>query len=200
MSSKVTSSLHRSLPEFDLDKTNQTKELSHLFCHQTWGLWPKEKLYTYIIEETGEFIDELLDSNYEWQLDELGDLIFGYLTYLNPEYLQISEEEKYSVLRYVVQKIKWVNYTQKDLLLLFISELSKENKISRKLDGTKSNYDYTELDVKKSKVLNLYCLHLLTTLYKDNIDSVVKNSLNKWSDRDWSHVDLSEITKKEETK
>lgn len=181
---------------FNLDDINKSKCDAYSFCHENWWVWPKEKNFLHTIEEIGEYVSEIITGNKEakngntWldtldnQFDELWDICFTYLTYIDEKDIKIEKHEFQPILKYVLSALKDLDYTNKDVLLLFLAELSKENKVARKLDGRKDNYKFTELDLKKSQILNLVCLHMLTRLYKSSISEVVQNSLDKYNWRD----------------
>jgi len=174
-----------SIESFDLDQYNNEREKSYEWCENHWGVWPPEKQFLHVVEETGEFIDEILRKDETKQVDELWDLNFTYLTFIENIDIEIKDEEKFSIMKYVLTRLKSIDVTLKDLSLLFVSEISKENKVQRKLSWRKDNFKYSELDLKKSKILNLFLLHMLSSHYSSNVKELIDNSIQKYDRRDF---------------
>jgi len=185
-------SLLREVTSQDIDNVNQARTKAYEWCDANGWVWPREQQFLHVVEETGELVDEILvrknsdlvDLSHE--VDELWDLWFTYLTFIDNQDFVIEESEKFAIYRYVVSKTKNIDWEslEKDILLRFITEVSRENKIQRKLSGRKDNYKYSQLDVKKTKALSLFLLHILNKHYSVNVNYLVDTAIDKYENRD----------------
>lgn len=173
----------------DLDSA---RKKAYEWCDSNGWVWPREQQFLHVVEETGELVDEILvrkngdliDLSHE--VDELWDLWFTYLTFIDNQDFKLDNSEKFSVYKYVIQRTKWIDWNniEKDILLRFVTEVSRENKVQRKLSGRKDNYKYSQLDVKKSQALSLFYLYILTKTYWSSVSQLVDNSIEKYEGRD----------------
>lgn len=176
--------IRETLENTSISEIDSSREKSYEWCENNWGVWPREKQFLHVVEEYWELVDEILENNLEGEIDELGDLYFTYLTFIENENISVTDVEKYSILRYLLKRTKNIDINNRDLLLLLITEVSKENKVQRKLSWRKDNYKYTELDIKKRKVLNLFLLNLVSKSYWLTVSQLVQNSIDKYEWRD----------------
>ena len=169
----------------DLPSVIQAKEDVKTFFNNAGWMWPKEKRFLQVIEETGELSDEILAGNLPKELEELWDLAFTYIGYIEDFKPIKGFTDKKEIIQYIKKRVEGLDtQNKKDVILTLVWELSKENKIFRKTDWRKDNYKYSSLDVEKSRYLNLYLINELTKTYKTSIKELVGNSIDKFTERD----------------
>lgn len=185
-------SLLKEINSNTIQNLNTSRQVAHQWCENNGGIWPKEQQFLHVIEETGELVDEILNRQQKNSLDltkevdELGDLWFTYLTFIDNQDFKLEEWEKFIIYKYILKKTQRINWETigRDILLRFITEISRENKILRKLSGKKDNYKYSELDIKKSQALCLFYLYILTRSYSTTVKKLINSAINKYENRD----------------
>lgn len=182
--------LLREVTRADVDEVNWNRSTSQAWCEKNGWVWPREQQFLHVVEETGELVDEILertiDSDLSNEIDELWDLWFTYLTFIDNKDFHLEENEKFAVYRYILKRTKWIDWMiiEKEILLRFITEVSRENKVQRKLSGRKDNFKYSQLDVKKSQALSLFFLSVLSRRYCVSVSQLINSAIEKYEGRD----------------
>lgn len=169
---------------WELGESHQ--KVSDFFEINGWK-WPKEKRYQQVIEEVGEYIQELLSGEEVQQREELWDIAFTYLGYID-SWWEESREDRIAILLYIVRTLQTIDCNKRDRILLFLAQFTKENKIFRKRDKDPSRAiqgEYTELESKKRQYLNVVLLMLLSRSYETTVWDLVDNSISKFNKRKW---------------
>lgn len=160
---------------------SSSQDVNNLF-ETLGGKWPKEKRFWQLIEEVGELAQEVLEKNKDSILDELGDVCFTYMGYIDG--LKKEDIQYRATIRsYIREKTEGIDLTDTNIILLLLSNISRENKIVRAKENRKK-YEESEEESLNRQYLILYLLHILTSLYGTSIKECIDASITKFTERD----------------
>ena len=150
----------------DLKSIIKSQEKVNSFMEELGGRWPKEKRFLQVIEETWELAWEILEGDKEKIEEELGDLIFTYMAYME-EFRELSFWEKRKILE-ETKKIKEID--EKEILLRVVNLLNLENKIFRKNEKRRNKNREIELNSEYSVEENRFKILFLLKELKNKIN------------------------------
>ena len=165
----------------DLNQTIQASKDANEWVDTHGGIWSKDRVFGYLVEELWEFSDEILDPQSHKVAEELWDLIYAYS--LQTRGMNI-EREDLSVIQSMIRKKVHYMIT-KDLVLGFLAWISHENKMIRKIDGRKPNQSTSPEKLQQIRIANWYILILLARRTQKSVSDLLQNTLNKFNSRDF---------------